>query len=348
MRIINFNSIIIKFLIIIFSIFSIFIIFNLFNLKLAKESLENMEKTRIESIIENEIYILKKNFNNKNEIEKILNKTFFRLNNLKGIYLKNNILKKEYKLFRDDKNPFGQNKDHLIYKTFKIYDDDGIEIGEIKIAYENYYSVEFYNKYKKMIFVLFIIFFPILVILSVYLYKRIEAIYVLANDLKNIDPNNPKILKTKEKYFELALIVNSINSFLNKLKDSSEISKRLYKKLIEKQNHLEDAQRLAHIGSWEYIPEKNRFFVSKEFFRLIGFKRKEKISWQIFLEKIPGDDRIIFEDNITIALKNGSKFDLVHKIVNKYGKIKYLKTEAKVKKHKSNPTKILGISYGYN
>jgi len=55
-----------------------------------------------------------------------------------------------------------------------------------------------------------------------------------------------------DRYYEIVLIVQSINSFLQKLKDSSEISKRLNKKLIEKQNHLEDAQRLARIGSWEY------------------------------------------------------------------------------------------------
>ncbi|WP_187647643.1 sensor domain-containing protein [Nitrosophilus labii] len=345
MRMINFNSLIIKILIVIFLIISIFFLYNLFNLKLAKESLENMENSRVESIIENEISILKDSiyFDFEEPIKDSLNRIFLHLNNLKGIYLKNYITKKEYKLFRDSKNPFISKNSNLIYKKFKIYNDKE-EIAEIEVAYENLYSKEFFIKYKNALFFTLIIFLTILLFLFIYLYRKIKAIYILANDLKNIDPNNPKILKTMDRYFEIVLIVNSINSFLLKLKDSSEISKRLYRKLIEKQNHLEDAQRLAHIGSWEYIPEKNRFFVSKEFFRLIGFKKDEKINWQIFLKKIPSDDRKIFEDKIKIALQNGSKFDFIHKIMNKYGKIKYLKTEAKVKKHKNNPTKILGIS----
>lgn len=102
------------------------------------------------------------------------------------------------------------------------------------------------------------------------------------------------------------------------------------KKLLEVERlkadrQLHDAQRIAHIGSWELTLKTGKLIWSDEIYRIFGLNReKNGASYTAFLDAVHPDDRENLDRTYTDSLKTGKPFEIVYRARLKDGRVKYL------------------------
>lgn len=110
------------------------------------------------------------------------------------------------------------------------------------------------------------------------------------------------------------------------------------------QNRLEESQKLAHIGTWEWNMVTNELYWSDEIYRIFGINsRKFQPSYQKFLETIHQGDRKLVEDAVNRSLEKKEPYEITHRIEPKPGIIKFV-TEKGFTEYDLNgkPTRMIG------
>jgi PAS domain S-box-containing protein len=88
--------------------------------------------------------------------------------------------------------------------------------------------------------------------------------------------------------------------------------------------NLNEAQRLAHIGSWEWDIERNRVTWSDELFRIYGLEpQATEVTFESYLEHIHPDDRDLVRENVQRAYAGGDPFVFEHRLVTSDGTVKW-------------------------
>ncbi|HKG27356.1 MAG TPA: ATP-binding protein [Thermomicrobiales bacterium] len=94
---------------------------------------------------------------------------------------------------------------------------------------------------------------------------------------------------------------------------------------------LMEAQRVAHLGSWDWNLETGDQGWSDEAFRIFGFAPKAFLpTWHIFMRCIHPDDRTRFDTAVHDALYAGERFSLDHRIVRPDGSERVVHEEGEV------------------
>ncbi|MEW5754926.1 MAG: ATP-binding protein [Pseudomonadota bacterium] len=90
-------------------------------------------------------------------------------------------------------------------------------------------------------------------------------------------------------------------------------------------SRLSEAQRLAHIGSWELDLRTNVLFWSDEVFRIFEIdQQKFGASYEAFLDAIHPDDRAMVNQAYTESVKTKIPYDIVHRLQFPGDRIKYV------------------------
>jgi PAS domain S-box-containing protein len=80
--------------------------------------------------------------------------------------------------------------------------------------------------------------------------------------------------------------------------------------------HLAEAQRIAHIGSWEFNSGTNELVWSEEVFRIFGMERStDGVALTVFQDQVHTDDRTLVNDAYAGCLSDNLPFNIVHRIV---------------------------------
>jgi PAS domain S-box-containing protein len=94
-------------------------------------------------------------------------------------------------------------------------------------------------------------------------------------------------------------------------------------KLSEKR--LQEAQRIAHVGSWELNLTTNKLEWSDEIYRIFEIDRnKFEASYDGFLNLIHPDDRNMVNEAYSNSLKDKTQYDIIHRLKFEDGKIKFV------------------------
>ncbi len=108
----------------------------------------------------------------------------------------------------------------------------------------------------------------------------------------------------------------------------------LTKNNIELENRtiqLEEAQQLAHIGSWEWDVPTNEINWSDELFRIFGLTPHEfKADYENYLKYIHADDREYVDAIVQQAFKDHQSYTFFHKVVWPDGEVRILSATGKV------------------
>jgi PAS domain S-box-containing protein len=90
--------------------------------------------------------------------------------------------------------------------------------------------------------------------------------------------------------------------------------------LVQSERLLADAQRLAHVGSWEWDVARDRIVWSEELYRIYGTDPAEPVqSFRAFLDRVHPGDRETVQRRIEEALEQTGSFSLEHRIVRPDG-----------------------------
>lgn len=121
---------------------------------------------------------------------------------------------------------------------------------------------------------------------------------------------------------------------------------RMQMALQESRMKLAEAQRLAHIGNWEFLFDGQAMNWSDEMFRLHGMEPSpEAVTYEKFSAFIHPDDRSFVRRMIDESVKSLQPFQFEYHIVRLDGEVRWIYGEGKViiNGH-GKPSKVFGIS----
>ncbi|MDP9132920.1 MAG: response regulator, partial [Nitrospirota bacterium] len=86
--------------------------------------------------------------------------------------------------------------------------------------------------------------------------------------------------------------------------------------LLQSESRLELAQRIAHIGNWDWNPRTNRFAMSNELCRLVGVRAPDfPGTFEGFLRLVHPDDRVRVNEALKQLISHRTPCDIDHRIV---------------------------------
>jgi PAS domain S-box-containing protein len=96
-------------------------------------------------------------------------------------------------------------------------------------------------------------------------------------------------------------------------------------KLRRSAQGLAEAQRIAHLGSWDLDLVHNVLTWSDEIYRIFEIDpEKTGVSYDAFLNAIHPDDREFVKNTYTESVKSNTPYDIEHRLLMKDGRVKYL------------------------
>jgi len=134
---------------------------------------------------------------------------------------------------------------------------------------------------------------------------------------------------TERKRIEKAL-TKAHESLEEKIKERTAELEKAYNLLMENERRLSEAQKIAHVGSWEWDLETDKLYWSDEMYRIYGLKLHElHPTYDAFLGVVHPDDREFVDNAVKKAFK-GKPYDLDHRIVLFNGKQRIIHTQGEV------------------
>lgn len=102
-------------------------------------------------------------------------------------------------------------------------------------------------------------------------------------------------------------------------------------KLKHSREFLEQAQRSAQLGSWEWDIPQNEVAWSDEMFRLYGYEPGSvQVSFETFLQYVHPDDRDIVRQHVEGSLQTQKPFQFEHRLIRPNGDVRWLESRGKV------------------
>lgn len=94
---------------------------------------------------------------------------------------------------------------------------------------------------------------------------------------------------------------------------------------------LENAQRIGHLGNWEWDIESNQVSWSAEIYRIFGLQPElGKPSYETFLNGVHPQDRAAVHAAVSASLEQNTPYDIEHRIVCPDGNLRYVWERAEV------------------
>jgi PAS domain S-box-containing protein len=98
-------------------------------------------------------------------------------------------------------------------------------------------------------------------------------------------------------------------------------------RLARVERQLATAQRITHIGSWEWDARTNAVLWSDELYRIYGLEpRSQEVTFEFFVSRLHPDDRARVQREVGRALERGGPFAYPERIVRPDGSIRQLDT----------------------
>ncbi|MEH2175686.1 EAL domain-containing protein [Nostoc sp.] len=107
--------------------------------------------------------------------------------------------------------------------------------------------------------------------------------------------------------------------------------KQVEEELRRSEKLLATAQKVAHLGSWEWYLESQKQIWSAETFRIFGLNPAESAPTQaVFLQMLHPEDRPVLQRHLLGAIANKTPFNLEYRIIRPDGSLRYLESRAEV------------------
>jgi PAS domain S-box-containing protein len=104
--------------------------------------------------------------------------------------------------------------------------------------------------------------------------------------------------------------------------------------LRESRALLEEAQKVAGLGCWEWDPSSGRLQWSGELYRIYGVDPASfQPSFESYLERVHAEDRRLVSETVAAALVEGAGFRLEERIVRPDGEVRVLRSHGEVLKN---------------
>lgn len=172
------------------------------------------------------------------------------------------------------------------------------------------------------------------------------------SQLKTIGEWRGKNLSTKKNGEEI-YIESSINAFRDDKSDYigtifviHDLTEPIHMReaLEENYKRLQEAQRICHIGNWEWDIQNNITTFSEGLYRIYGLNSGHLVKYETILDMILPEDQHIVNDNIEKALRERNPFKYEFRICHQNGDIKIISCHGEViTDYAGHPLKIICV-----
>jgi len=296
---------------------SAILLYSLVDIKTIFSTLKEVQKEKIIYVIkmENSTIAPLIKFGFDDTLKKEL-KHFLEMNKeIKYIKINNLVLGKKFKDLKIIVSP-------VVYKNKKI--------ATMTIGYSNKVLV---NSFAKKYFTKFIIYFLLILIISVsfliFIRKKVKSLKILAKQVEKLNFKKHPQLEVIDSYFEIINITNAINKLLRQINKFYNNQRNMMKKIIIYKKELETAQKIANMFSWQYHCETQILNASNFSF----FKHKLNLETiNDFIEHIEEKNNIF--SKLSLCQKSINSLEEIITL-NLAGKRFYFKIEAQFMKSKN-------------
>lgn len=177
---------------------------------------------------------------------------------------------------------------------------------------------------------------------SIAITKSIDEVVMVSNKIAKGDYSSRAKIYSDDEIGKLANAFNRMVADLGKrieernlaeetLIRQKQILEEKTTDLIREKQKLAQAQKLAHVGSWEWNVKDSAFTCSDELYRILGVESDElKITYQEFFDFVYPDDRKHVIEAIQKSMTNLQAFDFFHRIIRRDGSIREIHTRGEL------------------
>ncbi len=121
--------------------------------------------------------------------------------------------------------------------------------------------------------------------------------------------------------------------------------------LIDIQNSLEkskimldEAQRIAHLGNWEWDLITDEITWSDETYKILGFESgKARPAYDLFMKIVHPEDRNMVQQEIEKTLENNERYSIDHRIVKQNGEVRHVHEDGETMlNEEGKPVRMIG------
>lgn len=142
---------------------------------------------------------------------------------------------------------------------------------------------------------------------------------------------------------ELEAQITNSHQLQTELEEVNERLADVNAEMARQRELLEEAQRSASIGSWEWDIPLSRVSWSDEMYRVFGLPpRSMSVDFDTFLRHVHPDDRDMVRTHIQNALERHESFRFEHRIVRPDGQVRWLEARGKVYLRHGAPIRMSG------
>lgn len=111
---------------------------------------------------------------------------------------------------------------------------------------------------------------------------------------------------------EIGILASSFNNTVERLE-------HLLESLKKSEESLKKAQRIAHLGSWDWDIEKNELTWSDEVYNIFGVVKRELLTYESFIGYVHPEDRDTVRKAVEDALYRKKPYSISHRIIRPDG-----------------------------
>ncbi len=117
-----------------------------------------------------------------------------------------------------------------------------------------------------------------------------------------------------------------------------------YESIKESEERLIEAQRIAHLGNWDWNIEKDKLYWSDEIYRIFGFAPQEfGANYNAFMGGVHPDDRNFVNKAVNDALNNIKPYNIDHRVLHPDGSERIVHEQGEVTfDEDNNPIRMIG------
>ncbi len=121
---------------------------------------------------------------------------------------------------------------------------------------------------------------------------------------------------------------------------------RLRKKLEQSESLLAEAQKLAHIGSWNWDIASDHVVWSDEHFRIFGMRPQEiDMTYERLLSFVHPDDRAIVQHEVNQSVRENQPFEFCYRALHRDGTVRVVHSRGQVVSDEDgNPVRMFGTA----
>ena len=120
--------------------------------------------------------------------------------------------------------------------------------------------------------------------------------------------------------------------------------KRIEESLQQSKTSLNEAQRIAHLGNWDWNIQTNQLYWSHEIYRIFGLSPQQfGATYEAFLNSVHPKDRGFINSAVRKALSGNKPYSIDHRIVLPDGTVRIVHEQAEVTFHETGkPIRMIG------